>query len=111
MIQGIWADVMAGIILMILSGGAAYLATTRRIERKDQERLNDVESILHGPGTSNIMEGLIEIVDQHEGDIDRIMSTQDELLEEVENVKDKYKELEKRVKEIKDRCDKRHEDE
>lgn len=111
MVSQLLIDVAAGLILMGVSAGGTYVVTTRRLENKSRDEIGELKSILHGHGTSNIMEGLIEIVDQHEGDISSIMSTQEELIEELEENNEKLEELEERVDKIKNSCRERREKE
>lgn len=104
MMQDILWQVVAGVILMGISATATYMAVTRENQREGNKRIEDIETLLHGYGGTRVMEGLIDIIDQHDEDIDRMMSKQDDLADSLEEIRERYEELSERVDEINERC-------
>lgn len=87
----------------LLGGGVAWLIRKEYYERKSRgNKIDKTYKTLFGVDEVDTMEGVVEIIEAHEDDIDK-------LFKQVQKGKDKRKEIERSVETLRSKVKDRHE--
>lgn len=95
---------MMSIAGSIVTGLVTYLVTKRLQKERHMDdvtsRLRDIETTIDGQSESQIVIGLTDVVEMHEGDIEELESR----VESLENRVRKMEELKEKIDKTKKRC-------
>lgn len=99
--------VLVAIISAVAGGAMSYVVAKRRESEKQEElwedRLEDLENLMHGQGDSDIVKGVIDILTMHEDDIDDISERVETLEEKMREQKKKVDEMLSRIERLKNK--------
>jgi len=103
--RGLWQEALNKGITAFVAAGLAWWLRKKYVERSERgNKLDKTYKALFGVDDVDTMEGVVEIIEAHDDDIQ-------EIYDKLENGKKKRKEMERRVENIKKKIETRNEGE
>lgn len=109
--RGLMVKYVAGISISVSSVVIAWYARKIHQDWEDRaEKVDELYQAFFGMENVSTMEGVVEVVETHEDDIQRHSERIDRLREEMQDVKDKKVQLAEKVDKLKERVHEREGD-